>query len=66
VHPTRYPARYFSLNPQHRFLHSGCPYPFLYIGIDVATCLFERFGGLMYEERHALPSSLWQPTASAR
>jgi hypothetical protein len=44
VHPTLHSPRHFSLNPAHRFSHKDCPYPILYLGVNIDTCLFERFG----------------------
>ena len=60
VHATRYSAAYFSVNDAHRFSHPKSPHPLLYLGSDVDTCLFERFGSLLYDHDNALNSSLWQ------
>jgi hypothetical protein len=59
VHQTVHPARYFSLNPAHRFSHKDCPYPVLYLGVNIDTCLFERFGDEAYDGAKTLPQSLW-------
>jgi hypothetical protein len=59
VHQTVYSPRYFSLNAGHRFSHENSPYPVLYLGVDVDTCLFERFGDEIYDSELALPQSLW-------
>lgn len=34
----------------------------LYLGMDARTCLWERFGDLMYDGRHVLPRQLWAKT----
>src|SRR5437660_2507874 len=60
VHQSGYRAKFFSLNTNHRFSHAQCPYPFLYLGGDSATCLFERFGDVMYDRKLAIARSLWQ------
>jgi hypothetical protein len=59
VHQSGLPARYFSLNTHHRFSHQDCPYSFLYLGVDVGTCLFERFGDEAYDRHRSLSKSLW-------
>ena len=59
VHQTVHSSRYFSLNPAHRFSHQDCPYPVLYLGVNIDTCLFERFGDETYDSAKALPQSLW-------
>ena|SRR5882672_4421556 len=60
VHQTKFPAKFFSLNSNHRFSHPNCPYPFLYLAMDTATCLFERFGDGMYDRKLAIPRSVWE------
>jgi hypothetical protein len=52
----------FSVNPQHRFSHPDSAHPFLYLGIDARTCLWERFGDMMYDGEHVLPRQLWAKT----
>lgn len=60
VHQSTYAAAFFSLNRNHRFSHPDCPLTFLYLGGDTATCLFERFGDLMYDKKLAVPHSIWK------
>ena len=59
VHQARFSPVYFSLESFHRFSHKDCPYPFLYLGVDLDTCLFERFGDSAYDHQKAIPQSLW-------
>ena len=59
VHQSRLAALFFSLNANHRFSHRDCPYPFLYLAVDMDTCLFERFGDKAYAGQNAIPQSLW-------
>ncbi len=59
VHQSRHSAAYFSLDTNHRFSHKDCPCSLLYLGVDVDTCLFERFGDLAYDNQNAIPQSLW-------
>ncbi len=60
VHQTLHSALYFSLDPAHRFSHKDCPYPVLYLGVNIDTCLFERFGNEAYDGAKTLPQSLWK------
>src|SRR5436190_22362994 len=60
VHQSAYPATFFSLNRTHRFSHPDCRCRFLYLGADTATCLFERFGDTLYDEKLAIPNSIWK------
>jgi hypothetical protein len=60
IHQSRHSAIHFSLSPTHRFSHGDCPYPFLYLAGDIHTGLFERFGDAAYDEKLAVPQSLWQ------
>jgi hypothetical protein len=59
VHQSRYSAAYFSLDTNHRYSHKDCQYPLLYLGVDIDTCLFERFGDKAYDNQKAIPQSLW-------
>jgi hypothetical protein len=59
VHPSACLALYFSLNTNHRFSHKDCPYPFVYLAVDIETCLFERFGDQAYDQQKSVPQSLW-------
>src|SRR5260221_6087114 len=59
VHQSRHPAMYFSVSTAHRFSHKDCPNPCLYLAVDIATCLFERFGDKAYDRQKAVAQSLW-------
>ena len=59
VHPRSYDAIFFRLKPTHRYSHPSCPYPILYLGIDVETCLWEIFGDAVFDKGHALPRTQW-------
>ena len=59
VHDVRFAAIYFSLNPGHRFSHLDAARKCLYLGSDIETCLYERFGDRMNQEPR-LPLSLWE------
>lgn len=66
VHPLRLKALVFSLNPGHRFSHANCPCEFLYLGSDIDTCLFERFGDTAYNGKKVIPLSLWKNHSLSR
>jgi RES domain len=63
IHLSAHSAIYFSLVPTHRFSHPDCPHKFLYVAIDPQTCLWERFGDLMFDGGHALPRTQWEDTS---
>lgn len=60
VHQSGRQPVFFSLNPNHRFSHPDCPYKMLYVGLDIQTCLFERFGDEVYDGKKSMPESLWK------
>ena len=47
------------MNTIHRFSHEDCPYPCLYLAVDLDTGLFERFGDEAYDRQNTVPQSLW-------
>ena len=49
----------FGLAPHHRFSPPDSPYPVLYLGSDPATCLWERFGDVMFDGNHTIPRNQW-------
>lgn len=59
VHPRTRDAAFFSLKPTHRYSHPDCPYPLLYVAIDVETCLWEIFGDAVFDHGRALPRTQW-------
>src|SRR5258708_723294 len=59
VHQSRHPAMHFSVNAAHRFSQQDCPHPCLYLAVDIATCLFERFGDKAYDRQKAVAQALW-------
>src|SRR5882724_6304282 len=60
VHLSRHGAVHFSRKEFHRFSHPRSPYALLCLGSDIPTCLFERFGDEMYDQRKTVAESLWQ------
>jgi RES domain len=59
VHQRSRPAIYFSLKPAHRYSHPDCPFPILYVAIDLETCLWEIFGDAVFDNERALAKSQW-------
>jgi hypothetical protein len=62
VHPASQHAIAFGLNPAHRFSHPDCPFKFLYVGTDLATCLWERFGDTVFDQDHRVAKTIWMET----
>ncbi len=60
VHQSRHDAVFFSVNANHRFSHPDSPCKLLYLGSDLNTCLFERFGDEVYDRAKSMPESLWK------
>lgn len=60
LHPAAYSPLFFSKNINHRFSHPKAPLGCLYVGQEVTTCLWERFGDRLFDERRTLPRSLWE------
>jgi hypothetical protein len=43
----------------HRFSHPDCPFPLLYVGATIQTCLWEVFGDDVFEKKRAIPFGKW-------
>lgn len=63
LHPTVHKAIFFSLNPTHRYSHPKCPSKMLYVGIDADTCLWERFGDLVFDGGRVVSKAIWNSTS---
>lgn len=50
----------FTLNPGHRFSHAASPYPVLYIGPTIQTCLWEVFGDDVFQGKRTIAKSRWE------
>lgn len=59
VHRSKRDPIHFTIDAAHRFSHLDCTAPLLYMGADIETCLWERFGDTMFDGEHHLPASLW-------
>jgi hypothetical protein len=59
-------AIYFSLNPEHRFSHEQCPAKVLYLGEELTTCLWERFGDDILNVDARVSESLWRTRELSR
>jgi RES domain-containing protein len=65
VHSASHKAISFGLNPAHRFSHPTCPYRFLYLGADLETCLWERFGDTVFDQDHRVLKALWMSISAS-
>ena len=59
VHRSSAPALDFGIRPFHRFSHSHCPCPLLYVGPNVQTCLWEVFGDDVFQGNRTIAGSKW-------
>jgi hypothetical protein len=59
VHRMALPALDFGLRPFHRFSHADCPYPVLYVGPNLQTCLWEVFGDEVFQGNRTIASTRW-------
>ncbi|MBL9172508.1 MAG: RES family NAD+ phosphorylase [Verrucomicrobiales bacterium] len=59
IHPTGSPALHFRCLPHHRFSHPKCPFPLLYLGATLQTCLWEVFGDDVFLGKRAISSARW-------
>jgi hypothetical protein len=60
VHKTGAPAVWFGTFPYHRFSHSRCPYPLLYLGATIQTCLWEVFGDDILVDKRTVSKAKWE------
>jgi hypothetical protein len=59
VHRSDQPALDFAVRPFHRFSHAECPYPLLYVGPTIHTCVWEVFGDALFEGHRVIALSQW-------
>ncbi len=59
VHRSGASAVRFGNLPHHRFSHPDCPFPLLYLGSTVPTCLWEYFGDDVFQGKRAIPAGKW-------
>ena len=60
VHKSGSPAMGFGKFPHHRFSHPDCPFPLLYLGATIQTCLWEYFGDDVFQGKRAIPAGKWR------
>lgn len=59
VHRAAVPALDFGIHDYHRFSHARCPYPLLYVGPNIQTCLWEVFGDDVFGGGCTIAISRW-------
>jgi RES domain len=59
VHKAGSPAILFGKLPHHRFSHPDCPFPLLYLGATIQTCLWEYFGDDVFQGKRAISAGKW-------
>ena len=60
VHRTSVAAVGFGKLPHHRFSHPNCPFPLLYVGATIQTCLWEYFGDDVFKGNRLISAGKWQ------
>jgi len=66
VHKTGSPAVLFGNFPYHRFSNPDCPYPLLYVGATIQTCLWEVFGDDIFMGKRTIPIGKWRGCCVSR
>ena len=59
VHKSGAPAVRFGKFPHHRFSHPNCPFPLLYVGVSIQTCLWEYFGDDVFQRQRVISAAKW-------
>ena len=60
VHKPGTPAILFGTLSHHRFSHPNCPFPLLYVGATIQTCLWEYFGDDLFQGKRAISAGKWR------
>ena len=60
VHRTGGAPVWFGKLPHHRFSHPNCPFPLLYVGATIQTCLWEYFGDDVFNGNRVISAGKWQ------
>src|SRR6266478_3086791 len=60
IHKLGSPAVTFAKVLHHRFSHPDCPFPLLYVGATIQTCLWEVFGDDVFQGKRAISSGKWR------
>lgn len=66
LHRSNASALEFGCFPFHRFSHSRCPYPILYLGPNIQTCIWEVFGSDVFEGNRVIAASKWGERSVSR
>ena len=66
VHKAGSPAILFTKLPHHRFSHPHCPFPLLYAGATIQTCLWEYFGDDLFQGKRTIAAGKWQGCCLSR
>ena len=59
VHKTGTKAVWFGKLPHHRFSHPRSPFPLLYVGSTIQTCLWEYFGDDVFHGQRVISAAKW-------
>jgi hypothetical protein len=66
VHGSGSSAVQFGKLPHHRFSHASCPFPLLYVGSSIQTCLWEYFGDDVFRGQRVISAARWHARSLSR
>lgn len=66
VHRSGSSAIHFGIRPHHRFSHPKSPFPLLYLGSQISTCLWEYFGDDVFQGNRLIPAGKWTGCSLSR
>ncbi len=66
VHRSSREPLFFGKFHHHRFSHPDCPYPLLYLGASIQTCLWEVFGDDVFQDRRVISEGRWMGSSVAQ
>jgi len=66
VHRLERPAIDFGIRPHHRFSYPESPFPLLYVGGSLSTCLWEYFGDDVFRGRQVISRVKWDGCSLSR
>jgi len=66
VHRSGSPAIQFGIRSHHRFSHPKCPFPLLYVGASIPSCLWEYFGDDVFGGQRVISAAKWNGCSLSR
>lgn len=66
IHRTGLSAIDFGVRAHHRFPHPKSPFPLLYMGSQISTCLWEYFGDDVFQGNRVIAEGKWNGCSLSR